>query len=130
LKIRGIIIIAGIFAIIIAVIILPNNSIVVRPGIEDNPQIHTDTSLDVSSRADEPMIKENDVIASGNQDGPQILTDTSLDVSSSADEPIVTESIVISSVQEEVPFYIDENGTKHYTIVSVDRPDMHGDQSP
>jgi len=129
LKIRGIIIIAGIFAIIIAVIILPNNSIVVRPGIDDSPQILTDTSLDVSSsRADEIMIKESDIVASGNQDEPQILTDTSLDVSSSsADEPIVTESIVFSSVQEEVPFYIDENGTKHYTIVSVDRPDIHGD---
>jgi len=31
---------------------------------------------------------------------------------------------------EDIPFYIDENGAKHYIIVSVDRPAINEDQSP
>lgn len=132
LTIRGIIIIAGIVTAIMAVIILPNNPIAVRPGIEDSPQMLTNASLGVSpSRADDPMLTENAAIISSIQDDAQIFANTSLGVSpDSIDNPTVAENTVISGNQSGVSFYIDENGTKHYTIVSVDIPTIHGDQSP
>jgi len=92
------------FAIIIAVIFLPNNSIVVRPGLEDNLQMSTDTSIDVSSsRADEPNILEGETVVVGNQDNLQMFTDASLDISQiNIDDLSFTENTDISDKQEDV----------------------------
>jgi len=151
LKIRGIIIIGGIFAIIIAVIFLPNNTIPVRPGLEDNLQVISDTtSLDVSSsRADDPNITEGDTVVVGNQDNLQMFTDASLDVSQiNIDDLSFSESTDISDNQEDVSidtkvveeslpeeivliknedgpdYWIDENGVKHYVISIEDSPNL------
>ena len=150
MKTRGIIIIAGIFAIIIAVIFLPNNSIVVRPGLEDNMQMISETSLDISSsRADEPNFIESDTVVVDNQDNLQMFTDTSLDISQiNIDDLSFTENTTISDKQEDVSidtevveesspenivlitnedgpdYWIDENGLKHYVLSIEDSPNL------
>jgi len=60
------------------------------------------------------------------QDQPEIGDQVELNVGTSlVDEPNLADSTVFSN-QSGYDFYIDENGTKHYTIQVVDKPDIEG----
>ena len=56
------------------------------------------------------------------QDQPQVKDQAQLDIGTTiVDKPNLTDSAV-SSNQTGYDFYVDEDGTKHYTINAVDTP--------
>jgi len=93
LNVKGILIIAGIAAVILIAVLLPIKPGDIPPGIVDDVQLIDDASLE----------KETSV----------------------EDTPKVTDAADIQQ-ENEVDFYIDENGTKHYIIDVKDVPAIEG----
>ena len=93
MNVKGILVIAGIAAVILIAVLLPIKPGDIPPGIVDDVGIVDDASLE----------KETSV----------------------EDIPTVTDDANIQQ-ENDVEFYIDENGTKHYIIDVRDVPDLEG----
>jgi len=93
LNVKGILVIAGIAAVILIVVLFPIKPGDIPPGIVDDVGIVDDASLE----------KETSV----------------------EDIPTVTDDADIQQ-ENDVEFYIDENGIKHYIIDVRDVPDLEG----
>jgi len=93
LNVKGILVIAGIAAVILIAVLFPIKPGDIPPGIVDDFQLVDDASLE----------KETSV----------------------EDIPVVTDDADIQQ-ENDVEFYIDENGIKHYIIDVRDVPDLEG----
>ncbi len=93
MNVKGILVIAGIAAVILIAVLFPIKPGDIPPGIVDDVGIVDDASLE----------KETSV----------------------EDIPTVTDDADIQQ-ENDVEFYIDENGIKHYIIDVRDVPDLEG----
>jgi len=103
---KGVLVVIGVGLVILSVVFLSNNSEVLPPQIIDEIIVTDSSVVGIDSETEDIQIKDNATLEfeSNEQDVPTIL------------DSVVTEQ------NNDVDFYVDENGTKHYIITARDSP--------
>lgn len=103
---KGVLVVIGVGLVILSVVFLSNNSEVLPPQIIDEIIVKDSSVVGIDSETKDIQIKDNATLEfeSNEQDVPTIL------------DSVVTEQ------NNDVDFYVDENGTKHYIITARDSP--------
>jgi hypothetical protein len=104
MNIKGVSVVIGVGLVILSVVFLSNNSEVLPPQIIDETIVKDSSVVDIDSETGDIQIKDNVTMESSAQDVPTIL------------DSVVTEQ------SNDIDFYFDENGTKHYIITARDAP--------
>ena len=106
MNIKGVSVVIGVGLVILSVVFLSNNSEVFPPQIIDEIIVKDSSVVGIDSKTDDIQIKDNATLEfeSNEQDVPAIL-----------------DSVVIEQ-SNDLDFYVDENGTKHYIITVRDAP--------
>ena len=103
---KGVSVVIGVGLVILAVVFLSNNSAVPPPQIIDNTVVTDNSIVGIDSETVDIQIKDN----------------VTLEFESSAqDVPTISDSVVTEQ-SNDINFYFDENGTKHYVIIVRDAP--------
>ena len=103
---KGVLVVIGVGLVILSVVFLSNNSEVLPSQIIDETIVKDSSVVGIDSETEDIQIKDNATLEfeSNEQDVPTIL------------DSVVTEQ------NNDVDFYVDENGTKHYIITARDSP--------
>ncbi len=104
---KGVLVVIGVGLVILSVVFLSNNSEVLPPQIIDETIVKDSSVVGIDSKTDDIQIKDNATLEFE---------------SNEQDVPTISDSVVTE--QNDVDFYVDENGTKHYIITVRDTPTL------